>query len=240
MLKEILEQRGLSVYKLSQDTGISYSTLNDIVIEKTDIKNTSANTLYRIAKYLDLSMETLYENSLQTCHNIYLYNEGRNIILEFEDKRIQFLGPKNLLSFHKINKIVEHVIYVDCYFEDEDKTIYTEEDYIDLMDALSDASHILDSLYYVKLGTPNTSAKQRLIDEAILISDSIAILTYDNPDIPDDCVEAVCLARPNSKAVIRLKDYAIILSSMSKAMQNRAIEAVKRNIEEIEEVRKYA
>ena len=38
MIKDILKSKGLSVYKVSKETNISYSTLNDIVIEKTDIK----------------------------------------------------------------------------------------------------------------------------------------------------------------------------------------------------------
>ena len=47
MLKDVLDSKGLSVYKVAKDTNISYSTLNDIVIEKTDIKKTSSELLYR-------------------------------------------------------------------------------------------------------------------------------------------------------------------------------------------------
>lgn len=65
MLKDILQRAGLSVYKVSKDTGIAYTTLNDIVIEKTDLKNASAALLYRLSKYLEVSMEYLYEDSLQ-------------------------------------------------------------------------------------------------------------------------------------------------------------------------------
>lgn len=66
MLKDILVERNLSVYRVSKDTGIAYSTLNDIVIDKKDIKKASAELLYRLAKYLNLSMEVLYENASKT------------------------------------------------------------------------------------------------------------------------------------------------------------------------------
>lgn len=69
MLKDILSSKNLSVYRVAKDTGISYSTLNDIVIEKTDLKNTSAHTLYRLSKYLEISMEMLYEDAISDTAN---------------------------------------------------------------------------------------------------------------------------------------------------------------------------
>ena len=236
MLKDILTQRNISVYKLSKETDISYSTLNDIVIEKTDIKNASASVLYRLSKYLDISMERLYENSYEGSTVIYLYNDGRNVILEFEGNRIQYLGPKNLLCFNRIRRIEMNVVYVECCFEDEEKKIYREEDYIDLSDVLSEYTDVLNRAYSVRVGKPKESLKNSLIDQAFLVSDSIAVLLYDNTDIPDSCVQVVSLARPSQRAVIRLRDYSVVTTNMSSAMLTRAIASVRRNIEEINEV----
>lgn len=244
MLKDVIEQRGLSVYKVSKETGISYSTLNDIVIEKTDIKNISANMLYRLSKYFEMSMEALYEDSESKNSIIYLYNEGRNIILEFGKNRIQYLGPKNLLSFHRINKIDSNVLYVDCYFEDTDGLIYCEEDYIDLLDVCVDYPAILDKEYLVKLENPSESTKENIINRSMLVSDNIAILYYVDKNIPDLCIQAISLARTNACAVVRLKDLSVVSSNMSEALLKRALDAVRRNIEEIneevEEVSQYA
>ena len=244
MLKDILEERGISVYKLSKETGISYSTINDIVIEKTDIKNTSANMLYRLAKYLEVSMEALYEDSITTNMDIYLSNDGRNVILEFAGKRVQYLGPKNLISFHRVNRVDNNVLYVDCYFLSPEGKMYCEEDYIDLSDVLSDYEYVIDGKYTVILGTEKTSEKESIINNSLLISDNIAVLFYANPDIPDKCVQAVSVSKPKARAVIRMADYAVVSSTMSKAMLNRAVDAVRRNVDEIndevEEVLKYA
>lgn len=244
MLKDILEKKGLSVYKLSKDTGIAYSTINDIVIEKTDIKNVSANMLYRMSKYLEISMEVLYEGSLENTVSIHLYNEGRNVILVWGRQRIQYLGPKNLLCFHRINRIENHVVYADCYFLDEHGKIYSEEDFIDLEDVMSGVESILEREYEVLLGQPNTSEREILINKSLLVSDNLGIIYFSNQDIPDVCVKVVSLARPKSSAIIRLKDLSVVSSTMSKALLNRAIRAVERNRdeirEEVEEVLKYA
>lgn len=244
MLKDILNKRGISVYKLSKETGISYSTLNDVVIEKTDIKNVSANMLYRIAKYLNLTMEMLYEGNDMGEETIYVGNEGRNVILQFNHQRIQYLGPKNLFGFQRVNRVEENVVYVSCYFEDEKGCIYTEEDYIDLAEVLCDYKEVLLSEYHVVIGKPSDSMREKLIQKSLLVSDNIAILYYIDEKIPDRCVRAVSLARPASSAIIRLKDCAIVSSNMSNTLQKRALDAVKRNIEdvqeEIEEVAKYA
>ena len=164
MLRDLLEERGVSVYKLSKETGIAYSSLNDIVIEKTDIKNASSNMLYRISKYFDLTMEQLYENSYESVTYIYLYNNGRNIILYFNNNRVQYLGPKNLVGFHRINNIKGDVIYVDCYYKDDNNVIYSEEDYIDLTDVMSDYIDVINGNYRVILGEKATTVEKKTSD----------------------------------------------------------------------------
>ena len=92
MIRDILEAKGLSVYKVAKDINVSYSTLNDIVIEKTDIKKTSAELLYRLSKYLELSMEKLYTINDDDIENIYINNKRRNIIVETKKYKISISG----------------------------------------------------------------------------------------------------------------------------------------------------
>ncbi len=244
MLKELLEERGISVYKLSKETGIAYSTINDIVIDKTDIKNVSSNMLYRLSKYLEMSMEQLYENSYEAVVSIYLYNKGRGIVLRFNNERVQYLGPKNLVGFHRINVVKGGVIYVDCYYRGDDNVIYSEEDYIDLNDVLSNYQHIINGRYRIVLGEPNSSTRQRIINEALLVSDNIAILNYKDENIPGRLVQVVSVARPKSKSIIRVDDLSVVYSNMSENMLQRSLKALSRNMEEIklevDEVNKYA
>ena len=92
MLKELLEQKNMSIYKVAQMSGVPYSTLNDLVNYKVDIENIRAGILYRIAKVLNISMDELYE---RCSHEIEIYSEqyatkgtvlikNKKYVLEFE------------------------------------------------------------------------------------------------------------------------------------------------------------
>ena len=60
----ILKHKNMSIYKLSKESQIPYATLSDICNGKTNIARCSAETVYRIAKALDITMEYLIEPSL--------------------------------------------------------------------------------------------------------------------------------------------------------------------------------
>ena len=59
---ERLSDMGLSKYRLSKNTGIPYMTLNDICSGKTKLQNCTAETVYRLAKAMDTTMEELLES----------------------------------------------------------------------------------------------------------------------------------------------------------------------------------
>lgn len=77
MLKTYLTDNHISVYALSKKSGISYSTLNDIVNEKVDIFNVKSGILYSMGRALQLSMDQLYD--ICTDNNIELYDENNRI-----------------------------------------------------------------------------------------------------------------------------------------------------------------
>ena len=60
MLNDILIEYDISLYELSKGTNVPYSTLSNIKLEKTDARKITADTLYRLSRYLDISMEELY------------------------------------------------------------------------------------------------------------------------------------------------------------------------------------
>ena len=241
MLKDVIEERNESLYSISKNTGIPYSTLCDVMSGKTNMENMRCGTLNRLAKYFELSMDYLYGNN-NNANKAYIFNEGRYIHLIVLNEEITYMGPKNLVSFKHINKKQENVLYIDTYFTDEEGKIYVEEDYVDLEGlAIEYNNPKISEMDYI-IGKPNGSRKMKTIDDAILVSDNLAISVKDSSS-DDILIEVTNVARSSQRLVIRLKDYALIETNMSKALQKRAIDAVKRNRElidmEIEE-RRYA
>lgn len=60
-INELLAKNGITKYKLSKNSGIPHTTINDIFTGKTKIGNCSAETIYRLSKVLHISMEELIE-----------------------------------------------------------------------------------------------------------------------------------------------------------------------------------
>ncbi len=61
MLEKILKTKSISVYKCAKDSNIPYTTLLEIVRGKTNIENCSAETVYRLSKAIDMTMEEILE-----------------------------------------------------------------------------------------------------------------------------------------------------------------------------------
>lgn len=60
----LLAEKGISMYKLAKNSGVPYTTINDICSGKTQIENCSAETVLRLAKALNLPMESLLPDIL--------------------------------------------------------------------------------------------------------------------------------------------------------------------------------
>ena len=60
-LNIIIKQSGMTKYKIAKLSGVPHATLNDLCSGKSRIEKCSAETLYRIAKALNVSMESLVE-----------------------------------------------------------------------------------------------------------------------------------------------------------------------------------
>ncbi|MEY8426847.1 helix-turn-helix transcriptional regulator [Lachnospiraceae bacterium 46-15] len=58
-LTSLLKERQLSVYQCAKESTVPYTTLLDIVKGKTRIEKCTAETLYKLAKTLDVAMEEL-------------------------------------------------------------------------------------------------------------------------------------------------------------------------------------
>lgn len=65
MLKKYLKEKHISIKEISDNAGIAYSTVNYIVNHRTPIEKCTCETLYKIAQYLNISMDRLYEMNRQ-------------------------------------------------------------------------------------------------------------------------------------------------------------------------------
>ena len=72
----ILEQKGITKYRLAKQSGVPHATLNDICSGKTNIGKCSAETLYKIARVLDVSMETLIKEEFAEAERLRSYEYG--------------------------------------------------------------------------------------------------------------------------------------------------------------------
>ncbi len=63
-IKAMLEEKNMSVYKLSKESTVPYATCNDIVNGKARLEKCSAETVYKIAQALNVTMESLLSSSL--------------------------------------------------------------------------------------------------------------------------------------------------------------------------------
>lgn len=92
--------------------------------------------------------------------DIYLYNVGRDVHIENGEIKLQYLGPKNLVSFKCVKKVSGGCIYVDTYFAETDGTIYLEEDYIDLEELLEEFHYDISLLENIRIKIGSQSQVQ--------------------------------------------------------------------------------
>ena len=61
MLQDILKEKKMTMYRLAKLSGVPYATVNDICNDRVRLEKCSAETIYKLAKVLDISMEELLE-----------------------------------------------------------------------------------------------------------------------------------------------------------------------------------
>ncbi len=58
-VQQKLKEKNMSVYRLAKESGVPYATVNDICNNKAQLEKCTAETIYRIAQVLNVSMEEL-------------------------------------------------------------------------------------------------------------------------------------------------------------------------------------
>ena len=102
-VNELMNNKKITKYRLSKDSGIPYTTVNDICSGKAKLEKCSAETVYRISKALGVSMESL----IQPCF----------------DKRSDFeLFKSN--TCHKLKELGDIQFIIDLLEKDEIRKNY--------------------------------------------------------------------------------------------------------------------
>lgn len=76
IIEDLLAKRGMTKSHLAVQTGIPHATLNDICIGKTKLEKCSAETVYKLAKALNVSMELLTEDGIHRAERERAYEFG--------------------------------------------------------------------------------------------------------------------------------------------------------------------
>lgn len=64
-INAILDQQSMTKYRLAKESGIPHATISDICSGKAQIEKCSAETLYKIAKVLNVSIEDLIRDRME-------------------------------------------------------------------------------------------------------------------------------------------------------------------------------
>lgn len=76
IIDSLLERKHMTKYRLAVEAGIPHATLNDICNGKTKLEKCSAETVYKIAKALNVTMEMLTENGIRAAEREHSFEHG--------------------------------------------------------------------------------------------------------------------------------------------------------------------
>lgn len=170
-VSELMNEKKITKYRLSKNSGVPYTTVNDICSEKAQLEKCSAETVYRISKALGVTMESLIEPCFE--------------------KRSDFELFKSNIC-HKLKELGDIPFIIDLLEKDEIRKAYQKGRYreslylLAMLDYVSRENHVplctqYDDLRKLKLQntifpasvlamlevTNNPRIKERSIKEAI-------------------------------------------------------------------------
>ncbi len=125
MLRDRLNEKGISIYSLARESGISYSTLNDLVNGKVEIDQCRVGLLRSLARTLGLSLEETCgvcdgtERTVSTSYHVdvQVFVRNKSYVSEFD-----YDGEPVLIELCKVNE--------DTRFYIEDIAAWRAEEYI--------------------------------------------------------------------------------------------------------------
>ena len=103
IIDDLLIKRDMTKYRLALEAGVPHATLNDICSGKTKLEKCSAETVYKLAKALGVSMELLTEGGIRRTEQENAFEYGLPDYLQHD------------LDMFK-NGLKTHSGLMDCYW----------------------------------------------------------------------------------------------------------------------------
>jgi len=75
-INNLLKKQNITKYRLSKISGVPFTTISEITTGKTKIKNCTGETLYRLAKAMDVTMEDLLADSIEYRQSFETYKSN--------------------------------------------------------------------------------------------------------------------------------------------------------------------
>ncbi len=76
MINELMKDKKITQYRLSKESGVAYTTINDIYSGRAQLEKCSAETIYRISRVLGVPMEKLIEPCLDKRFDFELFKSN--------------------------------------------------------------------------------------------------------------------------------------------------------------------
>lgn len=162
-LNELLNERKITKYRLAKASGVPQTTITDICSGKARIEKCSADTIYKIAKALDVSMESLIAEEMES--------------QDFQPKRISFENFKsNVCHYVKDKGDIDFII--ETLSKDEIRALYERNWYAEsfyllaMVDLLSKENNVPLCTNYDDIRAQRL--KEPLFPAGVLLSDEVA------------------------------------------------------------------
>lgn len=114
IINDLLEKEKMSRYRLSKESGVAMTTITDICNGKADLDKCTAGTLHKIAKVLNVTVDSILENNSadnidyrcsfetfksNTCHHVKDMGDMDFIIETLETDDIMIFAPRSLKNY---------------------------------------------------------------------------------------------------------------------------------------------
>ena len=110
IINDLLEKEKMSRYRLSKESGVAMTTITDICNGKADLDKCTAGTLHKIAKVLNVTVDSILENNSadnidyrcsfetfksNTCHHVKDMGDLDFIVVVLESDEVRKLYNKH-------------------------------------------------------------------------------------------------------------------------------------------------
>ncbi len=135
-----IKELNITPYRISQDTGLSYTTLNELVNGKISINNVAAEKVYRLCLYLGCDMNEVLNNfspydkikGYYKGHSYHWAQNNKKLIVSISKNKKHVINDSikvvDLKEPYKFAKLYSEAI-IDKYIKEKEKDALYEKLY---------------------------------------------------------------------------------------------------------------